>query len=133
MIKDHHNEAAVVTVKFCDYVREREHTLSQQLLKAEMEKQGVPVEKVQQTIAEQEVTDKQVWMIASTDTLGRLIVTNIHKVALGYYKSDKTRVIDPTRPELEEVDQIQPQEDGTTLFYPIMDCRFYNKLYPQGF
>lgn len=72
-------------------------------------------------------------MVASTDTVGRLVVTNIHKVAFGLCASDKTRVIDPTRPELQDTDQVQPQDDGTTMFYPVMDCRFYNKLYPQGF
>ena len=46
VIKDHHKNASIVSVKFCDYIKEREHTLAQQLMKAEMEKQGYPVEKI---------------------------------------------------------------------------------------
>jgi hypothetical protein len=44
---------------------------------AEMEKQGAPIDQIQKTIMKQEVTDKQCWMVISTDTLGRLVVTTI--------------------------------------------------------
>jgi hypothetical protein len=42
-------------------------------------------------------------------------------------------IVDPTKPEEEKQDRIPPQMDGTPLTYPVIDCRFYNKLHPQGF
>jgi len=38
VVKDHHKNAGIVSVKFCDYIKEREHTLAQQLMIAEKEK-----------------------------------------------------------------------------------------------
>ena len=46
VVKDHHKNAGIVSVKFCDYIKEREHTLAQQLMIAEIEKQGAPTEQI---------------------------------------------------------------------------------------
>lgn len=72
-------------------------------------------------------------MIVSTDTAGRIMISTIQNVAFGLCSADKMTVVDPTKPEEEKQDRIAPQMDGTPLTYPVIDCRFYNKLHPQGF
>jgi len=71
-------------------------------------------------------------MVVSTDTLGRLVVTTIQNVAFGLCSADKLTIIDPTKAD-EAFDKIEPNPDESPLFYPVIDSRFYNKIYPQGF
>lgn len=94
-----------------------------------MEKQGVPVQKIQMTIQSQEVEDKQCWMVMSTDTLGRVVVTYISNLAFGLCTADKFTVIDPNKNEPNH-DKIAPLADGSPLWYPVLESRFYNKIYP---
>ena len=68
-------------------------------------------------------------MVVSTDSTGRLVVTTIQNVAFGLCSADKTTIIDPNKAD-ESYDQIEPLFDGTPLFYPVVDSRFYNKQYP---
>lgn len=68
-------------------------------------------------------------MVISTDTTGRVIVTTIQNVAWGLCSSDKITIIDPNKND-ESFDKITPNSDGTNVMYPVIDCRFYNKMYP---
>jgi len=38
-------------------------------------------------------------------------------------------IIDPTKAD-EAFDKIEPNLDESPLFYPVIDPRFYNKIYP---
>lgn len=84
-------------------------------------------------ISKQDIADKQCWMVATTDTLGRLVITTIQNVAFGLCSSDRFAVIDPTIQD-EKLDRIAPLRDGFTIpMYPVICARFYNKIHPQGF
>jgi hypothetical protein len=70
LIKDHH-KAPVVSVKFCDWVKERPYN-----------------------------DDKSNWMIISCDTDGRVIVSKVYSVAFRILGVDKIILVDPSKAKI---------------------------------
>ena len=103
LVKDHHEGQALVSVKFCDWIRERE---------VNEESKGAPKKK-----------DVSAWMIASVDVSGRVVISSIRDLAFGILKASKFVIYDPSRLDL----PLEERFKMTTI-----DSRFYNALLCQG-
>ena len=103
LVKDHHQGSPLVSIKFCDWLREREIT---------EESKGAP-----------NVSDKQAWMIASVDLAGRVVISCIRDIALGILKASKFVILDPTKDG-------DPMIDAH--HFSVLEPRFYNIIEPQG-
>ena len=69
-----------MSIKFCDWLREREIT---------EESKGAP-----------NVSDKQAWMIASIDVDGKVVISTITNVAFGLLSASKFVIVDPQKDAL---------------------------------
>ena len=104
LVKDHHKGQALVSVKFCDWYRERE---------VEEEHKGAPVQE-----------DTQAWMIASVDVEGRVVISCVRDIAMGILKASKFVILDPRK---------QPPEANTELSrFQVIEPRFFKMIFPQG-
>ena len=90
-----------MSIKFCDWLREREIT---------EESKGAP-----------NVSDKQAWMIASVDLAGRVVISCIRDIALGILKASKFVILDPTKDG-------DPMIDAS--HFSVLEPRFYNIMEP---
>jgi hypothetical protein len=57
-------------------------------------------------------------MFVSSDTEGRVIITTIKSIALGYHDATKIYIIDP-------------KATLNTPMYPTVSCKFHSEKYPQ--
>jgi hypothetical protein len=102
-VKDHHRGVPLVSVKFCDWYREREVTT---------ESKGAPG-----------TLDTQAWMIASVDLEGRVVISCVRDVALGILKASKFVILEPRK----STEVITEQSK-----YAVLESRFFSKIFPQG-
>ena len=93
-----------MTVKFCDWFKEREDA-----------KSGAPGNH-----------DAQAWMICSIDLEGRVVITTIAVFALGILKSSKFTILDPTKldPSLTAGKNMDIEK------YQVIIPRFHDKIFP---
>lgn len=103
IIKDHHKGSPLVSVKFCDWIKEREGT----------DDKSAPSK-----------ADPQAWMIASIDLMGRVVITTVTKWGLGILNTNKFVILDPTKQNLDM--QINFDLDK----YQVMQPRFHDKIFP---
>mmetsp|Transcript_3013 Transcript_3013/g.3541 ORF Transcript_3013/g.3541 Transcript_3013/m.3541 type:complete len:140 (-) Transcript_3013:582-1001(-) len=101
LVKDHHKGSPIVSVKFCDWILEREVT---------EESKGAP-----------NTQDKQAWMIASVDLEGRIVISCVRDVALGFVKASKFVILDPTK---------QNDSMAQAQRFSVLEPRFYNIMEP---
>jgi len=101
VVKDHHRGQPLVSVRFCDWIREREA--------AEESKGSV------------NVSDVQAWMIASVDLEGRVVISCVRDVALGLLKASKFVILEPRK-------QIDTMVEAQR--FAVLEPRFYNIIFP---
>lgn len=115
-IKDHHKGSALVSVRFCDWLKERESSVVPQAL------QETPEQQANRQSASL-VEDKQAWMIASIDVDGKVVISTITNVAFGLLSASKFVIVDPQKDALKLPDSTLPK-------YESMECRFFDKIFP---
>ena len=103
-VKDHHKSQPIVSIRFCDWIREREVS--------EESKGGAPSNQ-----------DIQAWMIASLDREGRVVISCVRDVALGILKASKFVILDPRKGS-------EPLAEASR--FSVMEPRFFNIIFPQG-
>ena len=101
-IKDHHKGAAVCSVKFCDWARERPKSV------AALTENRLP----------DTSEDEDCWMFISCDTSGKVVINEITSLAFGYCLADDRVLIDPKK------------HNGP--IYQTLSARFFNPNFPQG-
>ena len=99
-INDHHKNSSVVSLKFCDWIKERN-------IKEVMQVNSKTINKKE---------DKQLWMFVSSDTEGRVIVTTVSSLALGVKRSIKIVCVNPNK-----FLDFRP--------FPVLACKFHNSKY----
>lgn len=104
LVKDHHRGEAVVSIKFCDWYREREER---------EESKGAPI-----------AEDTQAWMIASVDIEGRVVISCIRDIAMGLLKASKFVILDPRKQAPEAITEASR--------FSVIEPRFFSMIFPQG-
>ena len=89
VIKDHHRGSPLVSVKFCDWIKEREASVIPQAIPDAANN----AQQQQRSLME----DKQAWMIASVDIDGKIVITSITNVAFGLLSANKFVIVDPVK------------------------------------
>ena len=102
-VDDHHKNMPIVSVRFCDWIREREVT---------EESKGAPGNQ-----------DIPAWMIASVDTEGRVVISCIRDIAFGLLKASKFTILDPRK-------NAEPTTEASR--FSVIEPRFFNIIFPQG-
>ena len=105
VVKDHHRGSSIVSIKFCDWYRERE---------VDEESKGAP-----------STADTQAWMISSVDLEGRVVISCIRDIAMGILKASKFIILDPRKQAVEAA-----LEPSTT--FSVIEPRFFKVIFPQG-
>ena len=103
VIKDHHRGSPILSVRFCDWIKEREASVVSQAIPETVEKQK------QKTQQHSLVEDKQAWMIASVDIDGKIVITTISNVAFGLLSANKFMIVDPVKDALKHPDRKFPR------------------------
>ena len=104
VVKDHHKNQPIVSVKFCDWYRERE---------VEEENKGAPMQE-----------DTQAWMIASVDTEGRVVISCVRDIAMGILKASKFVILDPRNQSADAISE--------SSRFSVIEPRFFKMIFPQG-
>ena len=102
-VKDHHRGVPIVSIKFCDWYRERQ---------VSEESKGAP-----------SILDTQAWMIASVDLEGRVVISCVRDVALGILKASKFVILEPRKLQETILEQAR---------FAVIEPRFFSKIFPQG-
>ena len=109
----------MVSVKFCDWIKEREQSVTSQAFPEESKnnpnRQSVSL-----------IEDRSAWMIASIDIDGKIVITTVTNMAFGLLSSNKFVIVDPVK-------DLQKYPDRTFPRYQTIEPRFFDKIFPQGF
>ena len=105
IVKDHHKGSPIVSIKFCDWIRERLENTEES--KGDNSNANL---------------DAQAWMIASVDLEGKVVISCIRTI-LGILKASKFVILDPTKQQDNFTDQDR---------FEVIESHFHKVQFPQG-